>query len=73
MNVVGFVEDYSQEDVVEDNTYKIYKQPVDLAKLIKEKSTHIVETKKQEILELLQKKIKATIHLKKSLMKIYCR
>lgn len=42
MNVVGFVEDYSQEDVVEDKTYKIYKQPVDLTKLIKEKKIDIV-------------------------------
>ena len=42
MNVVGFVEDFSQEDIIEDKSYKIYKQPVDLSKLIKEKRIDIV-------------------------------
>lgn len=42
MNVVGFVEDFSQEDILEDKSYKIYKQPVDLSKLIKEKRIDIV-------------------------------
>ena len=42
MNIVGFVEDFSQEDIIEDKSYKIYKQPVDLSKLIKEKRIDIV-------------------------------
>ncbi len=42
MKVVGFVEDYSQDDIVEDKTYKIYKQPIDLSKLIEEKKVDIV-------------------------------
>ena len=42
MKVVGFVEDYYQEDVIEDNTYKIFKQPADLAKIIKDKRVNIV-------------------------------
>ena len=42
MDVVGLLEDYTTEDIIEDSTYKIFKQPIDIAQLIKEKKIDIV-------------------------------
>ena len=59
MNVIGFVDDFTQEDIVEDKTYKTFKQPVDFKQIIK---THnidivIVATKQRMENELLSQMI----------------
>lgn len=42
MDVVGLVEDFTSEDIIEDSTYKIYKQPLDIAQIIAEKQVDII-------------------------------
>lgn len=42
MKVVGFVEDCAQGEIIEDEKYKIYKQPVNLSELIKDEKIDIV-------------------------------
>lgn len=42
MKVVGLVEDYTAEDIIEDDSYKIFKQPLNFAKLIRDKKIDIV-------------------------------
>ena len=42
MKVIGLVEDYTTEDIIEDTNYKIYKQPLDFAELIRRKKIDII-------------------------------
>ena len=42
MQVVGLVEDYTVEDIIEDSKYQIFKQPLDIAEIINEKQVDII-------------------------------
>ena len=42
MQVVGLVEDYTVEDIIEDKKYQVFKQPLDIAQIIEEKQVDIV-------------------------------
>jgi len=42
MQVIGLVEDYTVEDIIEDKKYQVFKQPLDIAQIIEEKQVDIV-------------------------------